>query len=170
MVIGVMLFCVGVLSAQDVWQQTNGPYGGNISALAINANGDIFAGTEDDGVFRSTNNGATWPPSTTGLTNPFVRSLAINASGHLFAGTWGDGVFRSMDNGGGWTAINTGLTDLTIQSLAINAGGDIFAGTEGSGVFVLPVSVAPQPCVPPPMGLVAWWPGEGKCVRYLADG
>ena len=32
-------------AAQDFWQETNGPIGGSIKALAVNSNGDIFAGT-----------------------------------------------------------------------------------------------------------------------------
>jgi hypothetical protein len=39
------------LSAQDYWQQTNGPYGGFIKAIAVSPNGDIYAGTCGPGYF-----------------------------------------------------------------------------------------------------------------------
>ena len=48
------------------WVQTNGPQGGDGFAMAPNAAGDVFVGTQGGGVFRSTNEGATWAASTTG--------------------------------------------------------------------------------------------------------
>jgi hypothetical protein len=44
----------------------------------------------------SMNNGTTWTPVNSGLTNLAVRSLAINSDGYIFAGTEGSGVFRSV--------------------------------------------------------------------------
>jgi len=46
--------------SQDFWQQTNGPTGGYIEALAINSEGNIFVGNSGGGISRSTDNGATW--------------------------------------------------------------------------------------------------------------
>ena len=94
LMIGLVVSCSGksAFAQTHFWQQTNGPYGGNIKSLAINARGHIFAGTDDGGVFRSTNNGDNWTAVNTGLPNTNVLSLAINASGHIFAGT-DDGVF-----------------------------------------------------------------------------
>jgi ligand-binding sensor domain-containing protein len=161
--------------AQNFWQQTNGPYGGDIRAFAINPTTQhIFAGTLHGGVFRSTNNGDSWTAVNTGFTSTNVQvealainasgqifagtgggvfrstnngdswaavtytggvlALAINASGYIFAGTFGGEVFRSTNNGDSWTAVNTGLTNTIVWALAINAGGNIFAGTFG-GVF-----------------------------------
>ena len=92
-------------SQSNFWEQTNGPFGGNIQSLAINSNGDIFAGIVFGGMFRSTDNGDNWTAINTGLTNTRVHgALAINSNGDIFAGTIG-GVFRSTDNGDNWTAI-----------------------------------------------------------------
>lgn len=101
--------------------------------MAIHANGTIFAGTWDDGVFSSSNNGASW--TQTGLTNYSVSSLAINANGTIFAGTEDGGVFSSSNNGASWTQVNSGLTNTTVLSLAIHANGTLFAGTLDGGVF-----------------------------------
>jgi len=108
-----------------------------IWALAINAGGDIFAGTSGGGVFRSSNNGDSWTEVTNDLTTTDVKALAINASGDIFAGTWaaGGGVFRSSDNGDSWTKVVNGLTYKTVVALAIDTSGDIFAGTWAAGVF-----------------------------------
>jgi ligand-binding sensor domain-containing protein len=64
-------------------------------ALAAQPAGEIYAGTQRDGVLKSADAGLTWTPANTGLTNMNVRSLAIHhASGKIFAGTNGSGVFR----------------------------------------------------------------------------
>ncbi|MDZ7362981.1 MAG: YCF48-related protein [candidate division KSB1 bacterium] len=64
-------------------------------ALAMDANGHIYAATEKSGVLRSTDNGVTWQSISTGLTINDIRSLALHhASGQIFAGTNGRGVFR----------------------------------------------------------------------------
>ena len=121
-----VLLSMGALNAQDFWEQTNGPFSGHVRSLAINAGGDIFAGTEG-GIFRSIDNGDNWVQI--GLTNKFVQAFSINSSGHIFAGTAENGVFRSTDNGDNWTEINTGLTNTIVNSLAINSTSHIFAGT-----------------------------------------
>ena len=95
--------------ADNFWLQTNGPQGGDGIALATNASGHVFVGTQGGGVFRSTDNGETWTGVNNGLTATNVRALAINNGGHIFAGTWSGGVFRSTDNGDNWTAVNNGL-------------------------------------------------------------
>jgi hypothetical protein len=55
----------------------------------------LYAGTYDDGVFRSTDGGAHWTAVNTGLPVQPVRSLAVTslAPTTLYGGTDG-GVFR----------------------------------------------------------------------------
>ncbi len=115
-------------TGQNFWAQTNGPQGGDGIALATNASGYVFVGTQGGGVFRSTDNAETWTAVNNGLTATNVRALAINSADHIFAGTFG-GVFRSTDNGDSWTPVNNGLEFPLVISLAINSTGDIFAGT-----------------------------------------
>ena len=59
-------------------------------------NSNIFAGILDEGAFRATDNGDTWSPINTGLTNTAVLALALNSNGDIFAGTGVGGVFRSV--------------------------------------------------------------------------
>ena len=115
------------------WQQTNGPYGGNINCIASDGT-NIFAGTNGQGVFLSSNNGSSWTAVNNGLPgwSP-VYSFAISGT-NIFAGIYG-GVFLSSNNGSSWTAVNNGLTNNTVSSLAIS-GTNIFAGTYGDGVFL----------------------------------
>ena len=127
------------------WEKVNnGLLGLYVSSLAINSNGDIFAGTDfiggGGGVYRSTDNGESWVEVNQGVITTDVRALAINASGEIFAGLYfGGGVFRSTDNGDSWTPVDNGLTCTNVWSLAINVDGDVFAGSAGCGTGVLPV-------------------------------
>ncbi len=115
-----------------VWEQIGGLEGRDVYCFTVSGT-NIFAGTYGGGVFRSTNNGASWTAVNTGLTNWIVFSLAVSGS-TLFAGTQGGGVFRSGDNGASWTAVNTGLTNTQVLSLAVS-GSTVFTGTYGGGVF-----------------------------------
>jgi photosystem II stability/assembly factor-like uncharacterized protein len=131
--------------SQDFWQQTNGPYGGHISALVVNSNDDIFAGTSGttanwiggNGVYRSVDNGESWQRIYHGLeydgsTNLTITSLAAGLIGIIFAGTRG-GLYRSIDNGDTWTLL-TGMKDQSIGSIAISSNGDVYAGIR-DGVY-----------------------------------
>ena len=61
-----------------------------VLALAIDPRNPstLHAGTNRDGIFRSTDAGASWSAFSTGLTCGFVRTLAIDPTGTvLHAGT-----------------------------------------------------------------------------------
>lgn len=125
----------------------------NMYTLATIGN-TVFAGG-DSGVFRSTDYGATWAASDSGLTyyyqsfyqmvpmTPKVSAFAVMGT-NLFAAGLG-GVFLSKDSGSTWNRVSDGLpnarnglsgvdtTDVT--SLAV-VGTNLFAGTVGSGIFL----------------------------------
>lgn len=102
------------------------------NSLALNADGELLAATQERGVWHSTDNGDTWIPVNTGLTDSLVQALAIDETGTIWAGTV-SGVFQSTDNGEMWQ--RSGLTSVSVNVFAITAQGNIFAGTSG-GVFV----------------------------------
>jgi len=64
--------------------------GSNVSAIDINPNGHIFAGT-GTGIFRSMDNGETWDDL-----GGDARDFAINNKGRIFALGYG-GVYRSIE-------------------------------------------------------------------------
>jgi photosystem II stability/assembly factor-like uncharacterized protein len=100
-----------------------------VQALAINATGDIFAGTVGSGVFRLNNNDNQWQKLNTGMADT-VFALAFDPSTRsIFAGTGNRGVLRSTDNGNSWTLTSAGLLDKDVRALAINDSGHVFAGT-----------------------------------------
>ena len=121
------------------WQQANGLYGETVNCFAQYGK-NIFVGTEDSGVFKSSNNGSSW--TNIGLTNISVHALAVKGD-TIFAGSWNSGVFLSTNNGASWHAINNGLPYLyndwskviNINALVIK-GDNIFAGTYIDGIFL----------------------------------
>jgi len=147
------------------WTMSHTGLSGTVNALVtVPDNGQfVYAGT-NNGVFKSTDAGATW--SATTLTWQ-VRTLVIDPdhTENLYAGTYGYGVYASTDAGSTWATMNVGLTNNNILSLALRSDAEVtlYAGTEGGGVCRTslptgiagptpasrpgaPVSVLPNPC------------------------
>jgi photosystem II stability/assembly factor-like uncharacterized protein len=98
-----------------------------------------------DGVFKSSDGGASWNAINSGLpARSGVHVLAIDPqnSRTVYAGSSGSGVFKSVDGGEGWSAVNSGLTTLSVNSLAIDPqdSSTVYAATAGGGVFVINVA------------------------------
>jgi hypothetical protein len=108
---------------------TSGLTSSYIYSLAVQGT-DLFAGTSGDGVFRSTDRGATW--THTYLTTGYVYCLALSET-NLIAGT-GGGAYLSTDRGASWTAPDPGLSGTPNAFLVY--GKNLFAGTGGGGIFL----------------------------------
>jgi photosystem II stability/assembly factor-like uncharacterized protein len=93
-------------SAYSQWQQTKGPYGGNINCFYA-YNNTLYAGTTA-GLFSSADNGETWNFVNIGF--PASISAVADMGGRLFAGTGSGGVVCSSDNGITWQRLNDGLS------------------------------------------------------------
>lgn len=88
------------------------------------------------GVFRTTNNGATW--STAGLSGTNVVSLATWGN-KLIAAADDEGLFLSTDHGSSWSPISIGLEGFRIQHAQAH-GSYLFVGTLSNGVWRRPLS------------------------------
>lgn len=92
------------------------------------------------GAFTSSDGGATWANSSTGLpvgTTVWSIDGYSYLPGYLFAAT-SSGAFVSLDDGGSWTAVTNGLPTGTniLKILADQANpGTWYAITSGAGVF-----------------------------------
>src|SRR5207249_7197462 len=119
--LGVLLGALLVTSSRaaeggiNSWTSTNGPNGGPIGALAIDpvTPATLYAGTDSNGVFKSTNGGASWSAVNTGLTAKTVSILAVDPQtpATLYAATqsgWSGVVFKSTNGGGRWSAVFNG--------------------------------------------------------------
>ena len=121
-------FALSFASAQ--WVQVSSGMG-NLTVYSLAYSGsNLFAGTVNNGVFLSTNNGANW--TQTSLNNKTIYPLATNGV-NVFAGTDNTGgLYVSSNNGTNWT--QTQLNNLFINSLAVN-GNNVFAATDLNGVY-----------------------------------
>lgn len=139
---------------------TKGLPAGRITTLAlrrVSGGAMIFAGTQNDGIYLSIDNGLSWSPvdqtpvvetekhaavigAKAYYGGPTVFSLILSGK-FLLAGMNFGGVYRSTNNGGSWSAASEGFTSSapmgppSITTLALS-GEYIFAGTTGDGVFL----------------------------------
>jgi large repetitive protein len=89
-------------------------------------------------VYRSTNAGASWSLSSTGLSQGINWIAASPTTGSLFAGSSSKaGVFRTTDGATTWTSQNSGLRGLGISALttALNVPQTIIAGANSGGPY-----------------------------------
>lgn len=122
-------------SAQGAyWQQTAGPFGGNVSQIASDSNGVMFA-MADNGIYRSTSNGAEWTRSEDAPLRITFIAFAIARNGTYFATTANAGVFRSTDNGVSWQSASNGLPGSFTWSVAANPLADEVLVSTGPGVY-----------------------------------
>ncbi len=122
-------FFVSAAGPAVYWHPANNGLATNdIEALAVAPISPtvLYAGTWGDGVFRSTDNGATWITATHGLTLPFyvngALALAVSPvasgtvgldqitvyAGDYYGGLPSRGVYRSQDGGQSWSLVLPG--------------------------------------------------------------
>ncbi len=125
-----------------VFKSTNGGINWNTTALSgkdaravsIDQSGNIYAGTWGFGVYKSTDQGASWQEKNNGIIFKAVHAFTINPLGELFVGTFGGGVYKSTDNGNNW--VNTNMGYEFVWALGSTSDNKIIAGTYGLGMFV----------------------------------
>jgi uncharacterized protein YfiM (DUF2279 family) len=113
--------------------------GTTVFALALNpVKNDLWMGTEQYGVFRSTDNGLTWssasPPDKTidpsrGIRDGNAIAFTFDQSGNVLFASQG-GIWKSSSNGSGlsWTNVKGNPTTADGLSLARDANGTLYYG------------------------------------------
>lgn len=99
----------------------------------------LFIGAIGEGIWRSTDGGATWQRSAKGMfVECDVRSLVVDADepGVLYAGT-NEGVWRTQNNGDDWTRLDGPMNEQVTWSLLRlpDAGDTLLAGTRPAGIY-----------------------------------
>jgi ligand-binding sensor domain-containing protein len=99
-----------------------------IRVLTIGADGTVYAGTFDGGIYTTRDGGKSWNDLNQGLINQSIRAILIGKDGVLYLGT-GRGIFARAPKDARWNSINGALEDLNVQSMVIDGEGHIYAGT-----------------------------------------
>jgi uncharacterized repeat protein (TIGR02543 family) len=155
--------------------------GTKVKGLAFDSAGNLFVST---GEYQA--NGTIYQYTPGGVQSTFAASvndpwgLAFDGSGNLFVASRGGTIYKYTPGGVQSTFATVSGTGGPI-GIAFDASGNLFEGDYGSGKvnkfspggvqstfasgLSQPSFIAFEPtptCLPPPSGLVGWWPGDGN--------
>lgn len=105
-----------------------------VRGLSVSLSGEILAGLDGGGVFRSIDGGQHWAALNSGLTHRYLRAVGHDAAGTKYAVTDTGGVFTSPAANSAWVATNAGLSSLNTTCFA-SGPGFVLVGTSDLGVF-----------------------------------
>jgi hypothetical protein len=147
---------VGVFKTTDAGETWNltGLASTTVYSIAIDpANPlNVYAGTDGEGFYRSTDGGVSWSASDDEwMQGMVIYSVAVDpgdpqtlyAGGRrkdqdgAVSGDWGGGVLKSSDAGTTWQAMNNGLPEGWVYSIVVDPTNPatVYAGTHSMGVF-----------------------------------
>ncbi len=99
----------------------------------------LFAGTEQHGLYRSTNRGAWWEKQEAGVEHTTFYVIVFDPvrPDTMYAAGYTTGVYKSVDGGQSWRRMNEGLSVLNIRSLAVDprVPDRVYAGGYWGGIF-----------------------------------
>jgi hypothetical protein len=115
--VAVWIVIFAMLGTHTVWADHNvwtgrGPDGGEVSALVIDPQNTstVYAAT-GNGVFKTTDGGASWRAASAGLPGPLVMNLVMDPQNTttLYALINHYGVFKTTNGGTSWIPAGSGL-------------------------------------------------------------
>lgn len=99
----------------------------------------FWLGTEEHGVFRSTDGGTQWESCSEGLKHTTVYAIGVDpvTPGRIYLGTWRGGIYVSSDTGARWKQSSLGLSDSAVHAVLVLPSDPrvVFAGTLDRGLF-----------------------------------
>lgn len=105
-----------------------------IRGIAPGTGSNVVAAGES-GTFRSTDGGATWTRSTTGLPGGAILYGLVNLGGTIFGTLSNGGVYKTIDNGASWQNSGAGIPTGAGGGFAIAAAGSILYVGVGPKVY-----------------------------------
>ena len=102
-----------------------------VKSMAVNYNGDIYAGSLWEGLYKSTNDGTDW--NLIAFQDSSIYGLTVNSKGYVFAASDGK-IRRSTNNGESWELMISGLVSQTF-SLFTDRYDNVYAGPEDQGIL-----------------------------------
>ncbi len=107
--------------ATAAWEKTAGPPGIQINVI-FKANNIVYAGTEMQGVYKSTDNGLSWVPANAGIERASISDIIVSGPNVLAAAKSSCAtylnIFKSTDNGATWSG-TSGLAGKVAHSFII---------------------------------------------------
>ncbi len=130
----LLFIVISILSSITVYSQWIKLDSLALIVKTLNSNNNIiYAGTAQEGLFMSNDNGYTW----TSMNNSGLNDLRINKIEFkdtlIFVATW-DGIYCTSDNGISWLDRSSGLQNTEVTDLIIYENW-IFACTYGGGIY-----------------------------------
>ncbi len=133
----ILSFNNSVLSQELQWNSLNGPMGGVVGDIAINSNGEIFAGMYPllrNGLYKSKDNGSSWEKIKTQFNDFAVYTIYIDKEDHIWVGTQEqDRIYLSLDEGQTWQKKNNGYQPFECWTIGESKEGTMFAGDADAG-------------------------------------
>src|SRR5947207_9854458 len=113
----LVMLAIGASGADSAMTQrwrSLGPSGGSVSTLVIDPQdtGTIYSATQNNGVFKTKDGGATWSAANAGLpSGSAVITLAMDPldPNTLYAAIDSQGIFKTSDGGMTWKPARAGL-------------------------------------------------------------
>ena len=135
LIITSFVLLINISKAQELtWKHTGGPMGGIIGDLAIDSNGNIYAGAYPfvnyySGLYKSTDNGDTWEKIESQFEDFEVYSIYITKNGDIWVGTNYQGrIYLSTDDGKTWENKRNGYDGGECWAFGQSNDGIMFAG------------------------------------------
>jgi photosystem II stability/assembly factor-like uncharacterized protein len=101
-----------------------------IWSMDVDKQGNMYASTMGEGIYKSTDKGDNWVKINTGLTSLDVHKVIAADNGVLFAGLSGDGgLYKSIDGGQSWQESMNGMGSLIVMDIIFGKDNTIFAAT-----------------------------------------
>ncbi len=124
------------------WTQTTAPTSVIWQAMACSANGNIiYAGgphsgsANADGIFGSTDAGATWQQ--TGAPGATWRAVACSSDGVKLVGVDGNYIYTSTNSGANWTQANTGIIYFVVAAACSSDGTKMAVVVQANPAYVM---------------------------------
>lgn len=125
-----------------------------VQVLVADPAKNLYVGTETEGIYKSTDGGASWKESRAGIGDSNVQALLVDPASPstLYAAVWTKGVFKSADAGKTWARVGGEPPHPDPVALAIDysAPGRVLIGTGGGSVWRVDTTSAEPPKVSKP--------------------
>ncbi|MBS1978770.1 MAG: VCBS repeat-containing protein [Bacteroidetes bacterium] len=139
-----VLISLSLTTQAQNWSFTStaGPYGGTVNDLAVASNGAVLAATQG-GLYRSTDNGATWSRVIVSAQNNTIgiQDIEVSSTGTIYAvlstsNSNQYGPFTSTDNGLTWTKLTpTGLVFIVPKKIKASPSGKLYMAFQNSAAL-----------------------------------